>query len=66
MKVLIAGSHGMAGSAVVRHLSECGYEVFRLVKHSAGPREVWWDPDAGQIDRTGLEDFDEARAESYE
>ncbi len=31
MKYLIAGSNGMIGSAVTRHLIECGYEVIRLV-----------------------------------
>jgi NAD dependent epimerase/dehydratase family enzyme len=58
MKVLIAGSHGMVGSAVVRYLGECGYEVFRLVRHTPGPCDVWWNPDVGQIDITGLEGFD--------
>lgn len=58
MKVLIAGAHGMVGSAVVRHLDNCGYEVFRLVRYTPGPREVWWNPDAGEIDTQGLENFD--------
>ncbi len=58
MKTLIAGSNGMIGSAVTRHLIECGYEVFRLVRHTPGPGEVWWDPDAGQIDTAGLNGFD--------
>lgn len=58
MKVLIAGSHGMVGSVVTRHLTECGYQVFRLVRHTPGLCEVWWDPDAGQIDPTDLEGFD--------
>ena len=54
MKILIAGSHGMVGSAVTCHLIECGYEVIRLVRRAPGPCEVWWDPDAGQIDTAGL------------
>jgi uncharacterized protein (TIGR01777 family) len=58
MKILIAGSHGMVGSAVIRHLSECSYEVFRLVRKTPGPCEVWWNPDAGEIDTQGLEGFD--------
>ncbi len=58
MKVLVAGSHGMVGSAVTRHLMERGYEVLRLVRHTAGPGEVWWDPDAGKIDGPGLEGLD--------
>jgi uncharacterized protein (TIGR01777 family) len=58
MKVLIAGSHGMVGSAVTRHLSECGYEVFRLVRGTCGPSEVWWNPATGEIDTSSLEGFD--------
>lgn len=58
MKILIAGSNGMVGSAVTRHLIECGHEVIRLVRHNPGPGEVRWDPDAGQIDAAGLDGFD--------
>ena len=58
MKTLIAGSNGMVGSAVTRHLLECGNEVTRLVRHTPGPNEVWWDPDTGEIDTAGLEGFD--------
>ena len=32
MKILIAGSNGMVGSAVTRYLIECGHEVIRLVR----------------------------------
>jgi len=48
----------MVGSVVARHLSECGCEVIRLVRHTPGPGEVWWNPDAGEIDNAGLEGFD--------
>lgn len=58
MKILIAGSNGMVGSAVTRHLIECGHEIIRLVRQTPGCREVWWDPDAGKIDTSGLEGFD--------
>jgi uncharacterized protein (TIGR01777 family) len=58
MKILIAGSNGMIGSAVTRHLTECGYEVIRLVRRTPGPGEIWWDPDAGEIDSAELEGFD--------
>jgi uncharacterized protein len=58
MKILIAGSNGMVGSAVTRHLIECGYEVTRLVRHKPGPGEVYWNPDTGEIDTAGLEGFD--------
>jgi uncharacterized protein (TIGR01777 family) len=58
MKILMAGSNGMIGSAVTRHLIECGYQVIRLVRHTPGSNEVWWNPDAGEIDTAGLEGFD--------
>jgi nucleoside-diphosphate-sugar epimerase len=55
MKILIAGSNGMIGSAATRHLTECGHEVVRLVRHTPSLGEVWWNPDAGEIDTAGLE-----------
>ena len=58
MKILIAGSHGMVGSAVTRHLIESGYEVVRLVRSKPKYGEIWWDPDPGQIEAEGLEGFD--------
>jgi uncharacterized protein len=58
MKILIAGSHGMIGSAVTRHLVECGHDVVRLVRQAPGSEEVWWDPDAGEVEIAGLESFD--------
>jgi uncharacterized protein len=58
MKILIAGSHGMVGTAVTCLLVERGYEVVRLVRSTPAPGEVWWDPDAGKIDSAGLEGYD--------
>ena len=58
MKILIAGSHGMVGSAVTPYLVACGHQVVRLVRSTPDPSEVWWDPDAGKIDASGLEGFD--------
>jgi uncharacterized protein (TIGR01777 family) len=58
MKILVAGSNGMVGSAVTRHLIECGHAITRLVRHKPGPGEVWWDPDDGKIDAAGLEGFE--------
>ncbi len=58
MKILIAGSSGMIGSAVTGHLIDCGHNVARLVRHTPDLGEVWWDPDAGQMDTAGLEGFD--------
>src|SRR5512138_3420319 len=58
MKVLIAGSSGLVGSAVTRHLMECGDEVVRLVRRAPGPNEVRWDPDKNEIDKAALDGFD--------
>ena len=61
MKILIAGSNGLIGSAATRHLTECGHEVIRLVRKEPGSGEVYWDPDAGKIDAAGIEGFDADR-----
>ncbi|HSJ89168.1 MAG TPA: DUF1731 domain-containing protein [Anaerolineales bacterium] len=58
MKILIAGSHGMIGSAVTRHLIECGHEVVRLIRQAPTLGEVWWEPACGMIDGASLEGFD--------
>jgi hypothetical protein len=58
MKVLIAGSHGMIGTAVTSYLVERGHKVERLVRKDPREGEVLWDPDAGTIDKQGLEGFE--------
>ena len=58
MKILIAGASGMIGSAVAPYLESQGFEVFRLVRRTAGAGEIQWDPDAGSIDAASLEGFD--------
>ena len=58
MKVLIAGSHGMIGSVVTARLIEHGHDVVRLVRKEPRDGELYWDPDAGRIDVSGLEGFD--------
>jgi nucleoside-diphosphate-sugar epimerase len=54
MKILIAGSKGMIGSAVTRHLMDGGYEVVCLVRHAPGIGEIRWNPDDSQIDQASL------------
>lgn len=60
MKVLISGSHGLVGSALVRSLVEDGHEVVRLVRHNRalGAFEVEWHPNQGRIDAQHLEGLD--------
>jgi uncharacterized protein (TIGR01777 family) len=58
MKVLIAGASGLVGSALIPALEAEGAEVTRLVRSSAGAREIEWHPNNDQIDATQLEGFD--------
>ncbi len=51
MRVLVAGSSGLIGTALVAHLRATGHEVLRLVRREpAAPDERGWDPPAGRID----------------
>ncbi|CAN5673309.1 TIGR01777 family oxidoreductase [soil metagenome] len=60
MDVVISGSHGLIGSALVRSLQADGHRAIRLVRSEPAPNElaVRWDPGAGEIDRAGLEGVD--------
>jgi uncharacterized protein len=58
MNVLIAGSHGLVGSAVVRLLNEKAHNITRLVRKTPGGGEIWWNPDTGEMDTASLEGFD--------
>jgi len=51
MRIAIAGSSGLIGSALVPALREAGHEVVRLVRRPvSAPDEVRWDPEAGSLD----------------
>lgn len=51
MQVVVAGSHGLVGTALVAELARRGHGVRRLVRGApAGPDEVRWDPGAGLLD----------------
>jgi uncharacterized protein (TIGR01777 family) len=60
MKVLVTGSTGMIGAALVKFLSERGDRVTRMVRSPVQSSEptVQWDPDAGQLQAKDLEGFD--------
>ncbi len=56
MKIAVAGSSGLIGSALVPALAERGHEVLRLVRRApAGPDERNWDPAAGALDPAVLD-----------
>ena len=56
MKVLVTGSSGFIGSALVPFLTDRGHTVLRLVRRRPEPSgtEISWDPVAGEIDWAGL------------
>lgn len=59
MKVLVAGSHGLLGTALAATLARHGWSVHRLVRRPArSEREVAWDPARGVLDPADLAGFD--------
>ena len=55
MRVVIAGSSGLIGTALVEDLRLAGHEVLRLVRREPkAASEVKWNPNTGEIDLTAL------------
>ena len=56
MNILVTGSRGLIGRALVPFLTAGGHRVIRLVrsKASSDAGDVVWDPAAGMIDRAAL------------
>lgn len=66
MKIIVTGSTGLVGRALVRKLLEDGHNVTRLVRGEAqefrapGTSAVRWNPSEGTIDASALEGHDGA------
>lgn len=59
MRVVISGSSGLIGTALVPHLRSAGHEVVRLVRRAPqAPDERGWDPPSGRIDDDALDGAD--------
>ena len=59
MKILIGGSHGLVGTALIKSLETEGHEIFRLVRHAPTSKtEVEWSPDRYSIALARIEGFD--------
>lgn len=60
MRILVSGSTGLIGAALVDRLKGQGHEIVRLTRSASGTPEpeIVWDPASGAIDRTALENLD--------
>lgn len=61
MRIVVAGSSGLIGHALVPALRAASHEVIRLVRRpTVAPDERRWDPPAGRIDEDALRGTDAA------
>lgn len=59
MKILITGSTGLVGSALVSHLAAHGHRPLHMVRRPPrGADEIRWDIEAGTLDPSSLEGLD--------
>lgn len=59
MRVLVSGSSGLIGSALLPALREAGHDVLRLVRRAPeSPDEVRWDVESGTLERDALGSVD--------
>lgn len=60
MKILITGSSGLIGSALIPVLTGQGHRVIRLIRQRTAPGEntAVWDPNAGKLETSSLERTD--------
>jgi uncharacterized protein (TIGR01777 family) len=58
MKILVSGSHGLIGRALISSLGSTEHEVLRLVRSTPKPGEIEWHPNQDTMDPGRLEGFD--------
>ncbi len=60
MKILVTGSGGLMGSALIPLLIKEGHSVLKLVrtKEKSGRDAIYWNPEKKEIDNSFLEGFD--------
>lgn len=60
MKVLIAGSSGLLGTAISSALAATGCQIYKLKRNETGENasEIFWDPSKGILDPLSIEGFD--------
>jgi len=58
MRIAIAGSSGLIGSALARSLSDKGHDVVKLVRRPPGDGEIRWDPARQLLTPSDLDNTD--------
>ena len=58
MRILLTGSSGLIGQALLPFLTSNGHKVVRLTRSPASGRYILWNPDAGTMNTDDLEDFE--------
>ena len=58
MRILVSGSHGLVGKALINSLTSDGHEIVRLVRNKPNAAEIEWHPNQGKIDVSRLEGLD--------
>ena len=59
MKILVSGSHGLVGKALINALETDGHEIYRLVRHAPdSSKEIEWSPERYSIAISMIEGFD--------
>jgi uncharacterized protein (TIGR01777 family) len=59
MKILISGSHGLVGTALIKSLEPEGHEIYRLVRHYPdSDSQIEWNPERYSIALSLIEGFD--------
>src|SRR6266550_8152027 len=58
MKILMSGSHGLVGTALIESLSSDGHDIFRLVRYAPNSEtEIEWSPERYSIALARLDGF---------
>ena len=59
-RILVSGSTGLVGTALIADLKQAGYDITRLVRHHGhfNDLEIGWDPNHGVNHPDQLEGFD--------